>query len=377
MSYIATSWAWSLTELGLADSMILISLADQANDEGICWPSQATLAARCRQSERSVRRGLARLQAAGLIEVTARSGQGGRKSNRYRLNIGATYSLQDNQPDNLTGCENPVDNPPVENSPVDNVKAPELGLFVANKATGQSGRLRKRTDCPVAQPDTGDRSQPDTAGRLQYRGKNHQEEPPDQTPQGAPASRDGQVGSGQGETHARMVELGVGDGEAGRLIAACLPGWMHAMDAPGAARVARLLTERIQAGWTPAQIATLMDAPPPPEGAVRLSALVAYRLEANVIPALAPARLSRPSVDAQAQADAERAQRAEALAAPGPPRRTDPAWDQALAAARAAMPGASWPQIITAAQQALTPDPATRPAAHPGRPGRCRAARAG
>ncbi|WP_194948358.1 helix-turn-helix domain-containing protein [Actinomyces trachealis] len=104
MSYRAMNWAWNLTDLGMAESFILVSLVDQANDDGYCWPSQATLAARSRQSERSVRRNLARLEEYGLIKVVRRSTQGGRRSNLYWLNVGADFSLQTKQPDNLAGC---------------------------------------------------------------------------------------------------------------------------------------------------------------------------------------------------------------------------------------------------------------------------------
>ncbi len=40
MSIKAMTWAWGLAELPLRESMVLLALADNANDEGYCWPSQ-------------------------------------------------------------------------------------------------------------------------------------------------------------------------------------------------------------------------------------------------------------------------------------------------------------------------------------------------
>lgn len=44
MSIKAMTWAWGLAELPLRESMVLLALADAANDEGVCWPSQEVLA---------------------------------------------------------------------------------------------------------------------------------------------------------------------------------------------------------------------------------------------------------------------------------------------------------------------------------------------
>jgi hypothetical protein len=53
---------------------VLISLADQANDEGYCWPSLNTIAIRTCLSERTVRRALRELEDDGLISSLERSG---------------------------------------------------------------------------------------------------------------------------------------------------------------------------------------------------------------------------------------------------------------------------------------------------------------
>ena len=75
--------------------------------------------------------------------------------------------------------------------------------------------------------------------------------------------------------------------EASALIGACLPEWMQAMDRTGARQVAGMLAERIAAGWTPAQIRSLMGEKPA-NGVRRMSSLVAYRLDQNAGIADAP-----------------------------------------------------------------------------------------
>ncbi len=60
---------------------VLISLADQANDEGICWPAVATLAGRTCLDERTVQRAIQDLQDEGHLSVQMRTG----RSTIYRL----------------------------------------------------------------------------------------------------------------------------------------------------------------------------------------------------------------------------------------------------------------------------------------------------
>lgn len=86
--------------------------------------------------------------------------------------------------------------------------------------------------------------------------------------------------------------------EANALIGACLPEWMQAMDLTGAHQVAGMLAERIAAGWTPAQIRSLMGEMPR-NGIKRMSGLVAYRLDENV--GVADAPRARTAAARQAQ----------------------------------------------------------------------------
>lgn len=47
------SQAWAI-DLPDSEKIVLLALADCANDEGLCWPSMASLAKKCSKSERTV-----------------------------------------------------------------------------------------------------------------------------------------------------------------------------------------------------------------------------------------------------------------------------------------------------------------------------------
>jgi len=102
----ASNWVWELEDLGPSETLVLLALADQANDAGVAWPAQGSLARRARQTDRNVRRMLVKLERMGLLSVERRSSSHGRKSNRYRLHVGARIgeSLESRQPDELSGC---------------------------------------------------------------------------------------------------------------------------------------------------------------------------------------------------------------------------------------------------------------------------------
>jgi hypothetical protein len=60
---------------------VLLSLADNANDHGECWPSIATIATRTCFSERAVQRAIAWLEAEGLLSADRSNG----RHTRYTL----------------------------------------------------------------------------------------------------------------------------------------------------------------------------------------------------------------------------------------------------------------------------------------------------
>lgn len=61
---------------------VLIAMADNANDQGICWPSVATIAHKVRVNERTVQRAIRELAEGGHLTIQP---GGGRRSNTYRI----------------------------------------------------------------------------------------------------------------------------------------------------------------------------------------------------------------------------------------------------------------------------------------------------
>ena len=316
MSVRASTWAWSLEEIMGSEALVLLALADQANDEGLCWPSQEKLAPKARQSVSTLRRSLRSLEKMGLLTTITRSSTRGRRSNLYLLHIGA-------KPDLSMKSARPValsDEAAQACQMLEEAEEASEAVFVANKATGQIDRL--------PQPVIDDRLQPVTGDRLLYKEpplRTTKPNPTLPTPARSQAANAG-VGSGgktstQEIASARNVPVegpgvpvgevlprsgsrvqagpvkGPKTAEAGldeqerALLGACLPAWMASLDKRGAHKVAQALKERVDAGWQPSQIRGLLDGNPPPQ-IIHMASLVLNRLERNVDIDCAPARLS-------------------------------------------------------------------------------------
>ena len=100
MSVKVSSWVWGLETLtDNAPLLVLLALADAANDEGYCWHNQKTLCKKSRQSISTARRALRKLEAMGLVTTFRRMTSKGLASNLYLLNVGAEpdHTLQSDQ----------------------------------------------------------------------------------------------------------------------------------------------------------------------------------------------------------------------------------------------------------------------------------------
>lgn len=87
VSIVAMNWAWRQS-LAPTTKLVLMALADAADDHGICWPSVATLATKCSISTRTVRRTLQTLIILELLVAEPRyRPDGSCSSNRYRLQL--------------------------------------------------------------------------------------------------------------------------------------------------------------------------------------------------------------------------------------------------------------------------------------------------
>ena len=388
MSFKASHWAvHEVRGLRPVERVLLLVLAEYADDRDCAWPSQDRLADNVETSLSTLRRCLARLETLGLLTrehrwVMDEAGDTHRATNVYQLHVGATPdwsrleggssgarrvgaagsggAVEEQVP--YTGQSDRYreapDEPPVDNSSDD-------GVFVANADTGHSdgyggsGRLyrSKPGGIPVTQV---------TGISTPKHQENHQTQPDQEvtSPGGRTASRSGPVGSGGGDDRSgssagrarrdaspaagRPGSVASGlPAEVAELLGDCLPDSMQdGLDRQGALRIAGLLRERLDAGWRPHQIRGVMDQALPARVS-RLSGLVASRLEANIDPVLAPDRV-KAAAESRRQEAARR--RSEEIAGSDRPA-ADPAFERALALVREQMPEASLLECSRAAAE--------------------------
>lgn len=77
---------WDM-DLPLGEKMVLLKLADRANDDGECWPGQESLAKQCSMTDRALRDNLAKIKERGLVEVEMRRKGNRQATNLYRLTL--------------------------------------------------------------------------------------------------------------------------------------------------------------------------------------------------------------------------------------------------------------------------------------------------
>lgn len=83
MSVKWTTQVWENSGHKGTDLLCLLAIADNANDEGIAWPSMATIAKKSRLSERQTTRVIKKLVASGELKITEKAK--GVRSNRYQI----------------------------------------------------------------------------------------------------------------------------------------------------------------------------------------------------------------------------------------------------------------------------------------------------
>lgn len=79
------SQVWDSTEFRGTELLILLALADYANDEGLCWPSYKKLAKRARVGHRRAMQCVKSLEEEGWLVLERRGNIG--QSNHYRLKL--------------------------------------------------------------------------------------------------------------------------------------------------------------------------------------------------------------------------------------------------------------------------------------------------
>lgn len=88
MSVKCTVWAWGIKNLKGTQKLVLLALADTANDDGECWPGIERIADKCCISRSSLIQIITKLVDMRLIEKNKRfDDKGLSKTNLYRLNL--------------------------------------------------------------------------------------------------------------------------------------------------------------------------------------------------------------------------------------------------------------------------------------------------
>jgi hypothetical protein len=120
-----------------SDKIVLLALADNANDDGVCWPSIATIARKCSKDERTVQRVITRLKEAGHVSMVERKGTS---------NLWTVHPRHEDTPGKMPPRHGVV-KPPVTMPPK------PLGTVIPKKTTSSRVRARKTDADYVRLPD--------------------------------------------------------------------------------------------------------------------------------------------------------------------------------------------------------------------------------
>jgi hypothetical protein len=95
MSASVVSKVWKHSHAMYKERIMILALADCANDQGVCWPSVAHLAQKCRISESTAKRLIQKLVGRGELKIEKPRGTFGsvRRANTYRARLGNRRAL--------------------------------------------------------------------------------------------------------------------------------------------------------------------------------------------------------------------------------------------------------------------------------------------
>lgn len=133
MSTIIMSACWPLQGMSPAQKAVLISLADQANDQGVCWPAVDSIATRCCLSKRAVQQAIKWLRSVGIVSVEERQG----RSTMYSVTPAAYAPPQEMHPSSI--CT------PAANAPAPADAAPRTVIEPTGEPSGEPSPLPTRS----------------------------------------------------------------------------------------------------------------------------------------------------------------------------------------------------------------------------------------
>lgn len=144
MSYAALSWAWGV-KVSATCKLVLVCLADRADDDGACFPSLRDIQARTGLSERAVRNALADMERAGVMRRDMRVNQ----STRYWLHVGQVAEGGARGAPGAGNAPPAPDAPGAHNAPEGGTTCPRVGHDVP---VGGAPRAPITTNEPSQEP---------------------------------------------------------------------------------------------------------------------------------------------------------------------------------------------------------------------------------
>ena len=121
--------------------LVLVKLADNANDKGECWPSYQHVADQCEMGRSTVKAHIKALEESGFLTVVERNG--GVSSNKYRLHI--NKGKAEEKPKQTRSKSDPVKNKPGQDSATPRSKSDPLTRSKSDPRTSHSSE-------PVIEP---------------------------------------------------------------------------------------------------------------------------------------------------------------------------------------------------------------------------------
>lgn len=295
MSVKAIAWVLDdLQALKPGPTLVMLALADFADERNSCFPGQGRIAARARCSRRTVIRYLAELQNLGLIEVETRTandpdGKVRRTSNRYILNVG---TIMRTESDKLAHSAKPAGHTESDKLAPSVTESDKMPTECDSSVTG-SPRSRSISKTPSLHPS---RDESQDVGAAAPRGAAPSGAAGEDSPKVDSHGLDGAVSDSnakdvitpmEGEKTAQMdtqsrTEGPVVSSEDRQLLADSLPEPMQAIPPRDCARVAADIRERLEAGWSCATVRAALAARALPVQVKTLTGLVRARLRSDV-----------------------------------------------------------------------------------------------
>ena len=119
MSFQAMTWAVKQKAGNATAKCLLLAIANYADEEGRCWPSQSQLAKDCECSERTIGRIISDMEKRGILKRERRHrGNGSRTSDIIHLNLTDNLSPDTMSPDTVSSLTDTMSPPEPVTEPI-------------------------------------------------------------------------------------------------------------------------------------------------------------------------------------------------------------------------------------------------------------------